>query len=397
MLLALHLRGAAVLAAALIPPASAPLDPLPGGRLEERAGIRVLHLSGTVEERGEAEGFLLCAEIQECFEEFVLDHVTAGRPGLWDLVLRPGILLRFSFSDEDRAWARAVVRGMERARRGPVALNALDREMSFQDVLAFSAVPDLEGWACSSLAAWGDATTDGRVLACRNLDYPSTPSIEEHQIVKVHAPEGERAGWVGVGWPGSAGCLTGLSDRGVFVAIHDVVPETKSGSGRCTPRALALEELVESLEPAEDTPRVALAALRDHRYAMGANVLVAWDGESARGAVVLEVDANDERTNGVTLRRPAGREPHIACSNDHLVRSEDPYGCDRREALQRGAKRGAIDAPIAWELLEESGMSITLHRCVALVAERVILVQKRTAGVWSPVERFAVPPPPQHR
>ncbi|MEM1452345.1 MAG: hypothetical protein AAF957_07400 [Planctomycetota bacterium] len=398
MLLALHLRHAALLAAALAPLLSPTTSAEPDGCwLEEREGIRVLHLAGTNEERGEAEGFHLADEIQECFEEFVLGYVTADRPALWDLVLRPGILLRFSFSDEDRAWARAVVKGMERARGGPIALEAIDRDLSFHDVLAFSAVPDLEGWACSSLAAWDDATNDGRVLACRNLDYPSTPSIEEHQIVKVHAPDGARAGWIGIGWPGSAGCLTGLSDRGVFVAIHDVVPQTTSGSGRTTPRALALEELVESLSPGERTGAAALAALRAHRFAMGANVLVAWDGEDARGAVVLEVDSDDERTGGVTLRDPGTDATFIACSNDHVVRSEDLYGCDRREALRRGAKRGGIDVEAAWELLEDSGMSITLHRCVALPAARTLLVQKHAGGSWGPVERFVVPEPGDHR
>jgi hypothetical protein len=386
-----------------------------GGRLEVREGTRVLHLEGDVAERGFAEGYLCADELLECFNEFALGHVVARRPLAWDLIVLPGVRARFEFGDDTRRWAEGVIAGATLARRergADLTLAPLGRALGVDDVLACAAIPDLAGLLCSSFAVWGEGTAFGDVLVGRNLDYPSTPAIERHSLVHVHAPRGDRAGWIGVGWPGSPGCLTGLSDRGVFVAIHDVPAPRPDGDGRFTPRSLALQELVEELRPSDDTPKDALARLRRHRFTMGGNVLLAWQAASSdevhasdletlrgkvstpRGAVVLELDGRRSVDEGVTVRFPELGEPFVVCSNHHRARDDDGHGCDRYGALLAGARRSAkgstavrplpLDGPRAWDLIGESEMGITLYRCVADLGARTLGLERSTDTGWRP-------------
>lgn len=373
--------------------------PLKGGRIEVLKGTRVLYLEGSIEERGFAEGYLLGAEIEECFGEFALGHVVGGRPQLWDLLVRPGIRARFGFDEETRRWAAALVVGMELAAGGGVKLEGLGRDLEAEDILACAAIPDLAGFLCSSVAAWGKGTTTGDLIVARNLDYPSTPAIERHSMVEVHAPlEGAdgktRAGWIGVGWPGTAGCLTGLSDRGVFVAIHDVDVNGKKPPGKATPRAMALQDLVETLEPSPTTPEDAARTLREHRFVMGGNCMLAWEGQSqpghaiSQGAVVLEMGIDQARDEGTTLRSPKAGEPFISCSNHFRLRAKDDLHCDRFDTLDEGARAERLSEARAWKLIDDAGMSITLYRCVAHPGEGRIVVQRHTEKGWQPTVEF---------
>ncbi|MEZ6015790.1 MAG: hypothetical protein R3F49_11790 [Planctomycetota bacterium] len=397
-------------AAAQAPALEAWSLPPRGGRLEVVAGTRVLHVRGDEVERGFAEGYLCADELIECFNEFALGHVVAGRPELWDLLVLPAVRSQFEFPSATRSWSRAVAAGVRIARLerglGP-ALAPLGRELTGADVLACAAIPDLAGLLCSSFAAWGEATASGDVFVGRNLDYPSTPAIERNAFVRVSAPEGGRAGWIGVGWPGSPGCLTGLSERGVFVAIHDVVAGPRQGRGKCLPRVLALEELVESLTPSAAIGALAVSALRRHSFAMGGNVMLAYQLPSdaargaegtdadadpgARGALVLELDGRGGLDGGVTARSPGLGEPFVACSNHHRLRAADGHACPRYGALLAGARAavapsgpGRLDLAGAWALIRQSEMGITLYRCVADLGGRAIEVERKTQEGWQP-------------
>lgn len=359
--------------------------PPTGGRLETVEGTPVLHLTGpTVEERGFAEGYLLADPILACFREFALGHVVADRPLLWDLLIRPGVAARFTFTEEERRWAAAVVLGMDVAREGDLALGKPDRDLDADDILACAAIPDLAGFLCSSLAVWGDASTEGALRVGRNLDYPSTPAIERHSMVEVHHPLGERAGWVGVGWPGSLGCLTGLSDRGLYVAIHDVMSGEPKARGKATPRSIGLEHLLTDLTPGPDTAAEAAALLREHRFVMGGNAMVAWrsaDG-AARGAAVLELGTDPDVEGGITLRMPPDGASWIACSNDFRERGGRRPRCRRYRTLAEGARGTALDAAALWKLVDDAGMSITLYRTLADLEAGTLVVQRKTAEGW---------------
>ncbi|MEL6907537.1 MAG: hypothetical protein AAFP22_19170 [Planctomycetota bacterium] len=372
--------------------------PPTGGRLEVHPGTRVLHLNGpSIESRGFAEGYLLADDIFDCFGEFALDHVTGGAPVAWDLVVRPGIRARFAFGASHERWAEAVVRGMAAARgdRG-LGLGVPDRDLDPFDVLACAAIPDLAGVLCSSLAVWGDSSASGDVLVGRNLDYPSTPAVERASLVEVHAPLDGAPGWIGVGWPGSAGCLTGLSERGVYAAVHDVYADEALPKTKATPRTLILETLLTELAPGASTAEEALRVARTRSFVMAGNVMVAWQANERptevpadlvrtfRGACVLEIGTDEALDAGVTLRRSDGAEPWIACSNDFRARSGADLGCRRYAAWTDGVERAPLQASDLWRLADDAGMTITLYRTVADLGAGTLSVERHTGAGWQP-------------
>jgi len=353
---------------------------LPGGRLEEIDGMPVVFLYGSAKERAFAEGFLLVDHFIDIFENFALSGSIVPIPGLWDMVIKPATHNRFDL-EQFRPHAKAVLEGAEKARGGPIRIKKLKRNLDEEDLMTCICIPDLAGLLCSSFSAWGALTAGDNVLVGRNLDYMSTDAFTKNIMVKVHAPLGKRRGWVSVGWPGLPGCVTGISDAGVFVAIHDVRVRSEKGDGKYTPRMAALKELVETLTPAADTGEAAARILRQHRYGFGGNAMVAWQGEKARGAAVLEFDGRKSRDGGATARGPEKGVPFVACSNHHRLRSKRGHGCNRFEKLMAGPDRGQekpLDFDAGWRLISRSSVRMTLYRTMADLGSGRLEIDRKT-------------------
>ena len=77
----------------------------------------------------------------------------------------------------------------------------------------FSALPSVKSSKRS-------ISTGGSLLG-RNLDYPSRGYAHEHSLVTVYRPRGCKA-FVSVGFPGLMGCLSGMNDAGLTVAVLEV-------------------------------------------------------------------------------------------------------------------------------------------------------------------------------
>lgn len=381
-------------------PAAVPGAPTLTCHLESRGGTRILFLDGTVEERGFGEGYLLADDILSCFTNYALEEICGDRVEIWDMLARPGVLLRFSIDDETREWAEALVDGMEAAKGGAVRVEALDRDLEALDVLVWSTLPDLAGFACSSLAVWGEARAgeSGDVLVGRNLDYSSTPEMARLSLIEVHAPmeatddSGAKAGWVGVTWPGAFGCLTGLSEHGVFVAIHDVYMQAPRLGRKCTPRTLALSRVMETAVAGAGLGQRVTEELEDLTFATGGNFMLAWQGDDSedeakfdsRGAAIIEVATQGQGAASAVLRGPLEGETAVACSNDHYAREGDEPGCDRYQGLIGGSRdeEAGLDADGMWELVEDAGMSICLYRCVADLGQGELDVQRYLGDRW---------------
>ena len=55
----------------------------------------------------------------------------------------------------------------------------------------------------------------------RNLDYPSLGYAQEYSLVTVYRPTGKHA-FASIGFPGLVGCLSGMNDAGLAVAVLEV-------------------------------------------------------------------------------------------------------------------------------------------------------------------------------
>ena len=384
-----------LLAASLLP---APLAAQPAATAPELHGHRrtigdvdVLFLRGTPRERGFTEGYLMAEELQALFRSFAMSKQVCPQPLLWNLVYLPKVRTTVRVPERTREYLEGLIEGVDA--RDPLLLEIpeLRRDLTADDLLVVATIPDLVGFACSSFAAWGDEAAGEGPVVGRNLDYFATPGLLERTMLVVHAPDGERAGWVGVGWPGVAGCLTGFSDRGVSIAIHDVGAKAVDGE-TVTPRPVALQEILERLRPGSDAAAAAASIARESRFAMGGNAMVAW--RETPGAVVLELHPAADKAAGVTPRGPVDDATWLTCTNHHRARGEPHRRCWRFEALGEGlGDLDALDIPAAWQLIGRSEVGGTLYQCVADLASGefgVRLRRKKGEDAWDRVDGLTV-------
>ncbi|MDA0374826.1 MAG: hypothetical protein O2865_13655 [Planctomycetota bacterium] len=360
------------------------------GTLTERDGVMVLEVRGTLEERGFAEGYLTGDRIVSLFRGFALSRLPI--PGAWNLMVLPKLRSALELPDWVRPWCDAVVAGIAARDEDLLEIPELGRDLHADDLIGVAALPDLLGLACSSFVAWGgEVEGDGPVVG-RNLDYFANDELLRNTMVVVHAPRGERAGWVSIGWPGMAGCLTGFSDRGVSAAIHDVPSRAVPGK-KVTPRTIALQELIETLSPDAEAAERGAATLRGFRYPMGGNFMVGWKAgaDAGPGGAVFEVAPSQEMADGVTVRAADDGQTFVVCSNDHVARVGRQPRCSRFGALRDGFAEveAALDFGACRELIRESEVRMTLYQSVVDLGTGDLafrLRRARSGDVWTEVE-----------
>jgi hypothetical protein len=241
----------------------------------------------------------------------------------------------------------------------------LGREITFDDILALNCVPDLAPVACSTFMAWGKLTADQQTIGGRNLDWMAIPGMTERQLLVVTVPpkDSHRKSWISVTVPGFIGCLTGMNEHGVVVAMHDVVTgKPAMDSGLC-PRGIALRDLVESARPYSET-RDAQAILRKRPTAVG-NVVPMFFPVRPRAkgnpGVVIEYDGNSNFADRVSVGYIKGHDFTIG-TNHYRIRDPEPDKCERFDKLFAELS-----------LQENSGEKLTLE------------------GVWSLLDAVAQP------
>lgn len=359
---------------------TAPAESRLTGSLSTRDGVDVLLLHGTIEERGFTEGYLTAERIRRLFRDFALSDKVIPAPGLWNLLVIPKTRQVLDLPDWVRPWCAAVIEGIDARDSELLEIPELNRDITADDLVACAALPDFMGLACSSFVAWGDRVEGDGPMVGRNLDYFATEELLRQTMVIVHAPREGRAGWVSIGWPGIAGCLTGISEHGVSAAIHDVPARAVKGE-KVTPRPVALQEMIETFVPKADPAAEAGAILRAFRYGMGGNFMVGWRGGSGHGpgGAVYEVWPAQELEAGVTVRGPADGQSYVTCSNHHRARVAPEKRCWRYFALFDGVAglEDPLDFDAARALIRKSEVKGTLYQIVTDLASGELAVRIR--------------------
>ena len=75
--------------------------------------------------------------------------------------------------------------------------------------------------SCSSLIVDGEKSATGGPLFGRNLDFYTLSLLDKYSLVTVHRPKGKHA-FAAIGFPGLFGCLSGMNDAGLALAVHEV-------------------------------------------------------------------------------------------------------------------------------------------------------------------------------
>jgi isopenicillin-N N-acyltransferase-like protein len=252
-------------------------------------GIPLLTVRGTPEEIGAAVGSLALKPGRR-----MADYPDDLLRAFW---LRP---LRWPILQIGRRLARRFPDDYRREMEAMCAAAGLDHDRAvlgntFYDVkkVAF----------CSALLVTAARSSTGGPLLGRNLDYPPLGYADEYSLVTVYRPCGARHAFVSVGFPGMVGCLSGMNDAGLTVAVMEAY-QVRRGVRRLDlsglPFALCFRRLLEECSCVEE----ALAALRRMKR-LGLNSLVVADRD---GVAVFEITPDR-----VAVRRP--RDGLIVCTN----------------------------------------------------------------------------------
>lgn len=112
---------------------------------------------------------------------------------------------------------------------------------------------------CTSALAWGDATTDGKMLHGRNFDYQGVGAWDTEQAVVFHRPEGGQP-YVSVAAAGILfGGITAMNASGLTLAVHQHMGSDAFALGG-TPIGVTGDEVMRHARCLDDARRI----LDDH-------------------------------------------------------------------------------------------------------------------------------------
>jgi predicted choloylglycine hydrolase len=181
------------------------------GELRYINDLPVLIVAGTPEEMGTQKGALTGMVIPKV-EEY------------------PKRLLRYADSEPDRekalhAMAEALAPQIPTDHRAEIRAFAKNVGMEGRwdlGVLANVMVDIYRGgFACSSIIVDAEHSTTKGPLFGRNLDFYTLGLIDDYNLITVHRPTGKHA-FATIGFPGLFGCVSGMNDAGLALAVHEV-------------------------------------------------------------------------------------------------------------------------------------------------------------------------------
>ncbi|MDX1928220.1 MAG: C45 family autoproteolytic acyltransferase/hydrolase [Pirellulaceae bacterium] len=167
------------------------------GELRWVDGHRVVLLSGTPEEIGEAHGKLLKQEANRCIDSVMYAFGTA----------QTIVTGRWFRDDLDAAYAKLAKHIPERHKvetRAMAESLGLDKDL----VEALNVFPEM--FHCSGFALFGKATKDGKLYHGRVLDYMTEIGLQDAATTFIVAPEG-MIPFANVGYAGFIGSVSGMN------------------------------------------------------------------------------------------------------------------------------------------------------------------------------------------
>jgi hypothetical protein len=195
--------------------------------------------------------------------------------------------------------------------------------------------------ACSAIMVEPIRSTTGGTLMGRNLDYPPMGYAQEYTLVTVYRPTAAKHAFATVGFPGLVGCLSGINDAGLSLAVLEV-PLVKLSEKRFDttglPYALCYRRLLEECSTIAEAE-----ALLEKMKRTGLSNLAITDRE---GCAVFEITPSR-----VVVRR--GQQGTCICTNHFLTdvlrpkTSMNIYGTfDRLAVLARACETDRMLGPV---------------------------------------------------
>ena len=194
------------------------------------------------------------------------------------------------------------------------------------------ALQDLALVGCSSFAAWGDHTADGKLIIGRNFDFYAGDDFAKNKIIAFVAPD-EGYKFMSVTWGGMIGVVSGMNDQGLTVTIN--AGKSKFPLVAKTPISLVTREILQYASTIEEA--IAIAKKREVFVSESIFVGSAKDKKAA----LIEVSPHNfgvyEVENGNQLVC-SNHFQSAAYANDkknqkHILESHSEYRYERMEEL----------------------------------------------------------------
>ena len=290
--------------------------------------LPVLIVAGTPEEIGRQKA-ALTAEVVKLLSDYPRQLLEkSGRKDRWPKILEMSKAVAPQLPADHRAELRAFA---ERS--------GVDRDLG---ILANTMVDIYRGgFACSSLIVDPEQSATKGLLFGRNLDFYTLGMLDKYSLVTVHRPKGKHA-FVSVGFPGLFGCVTGMNDAGLALAVHEVFVSRDGASifnPKGVPYTFCFRRMLEECETVEEAEKLLRSTER--------TTILSLAVCDRQGGAVLEMTPKS-----VVVRH--GSDGICACTNH--FRSDELaviLWCNRYRKLIQSRKSDQLDIPDVAKKLHE--------------------------------------------
>ncbi len=295
---------------------------MPKGMLRKNnQGIWELYVTGDPLERGLTNG-VLTKELLYRQETAFISKVKELVPSRFRQRLLRGFLNHFNrrLTDHVPTEYQVEIYGLSRSASDTFNFVAppYQRLMYFHGAHDIGhALQDLALVGCTSFAAWGEHTADGKLLIGRNFDFYAGDEFAEEKIVAFINPQNGYKHAM-VTWAGMVGAVSGMNEKGLTVTINagksDMPYKAK------TPIALLTREILQYAGNIDEAVRIA-----SKREVFVSEAILVGSAADKR-AVIIEVSPKKFGVYDV--------EPHknlLVCAN-HF--QSQPYQSDKNNLVQ---------------------------------------------------------------
>lgn len=327
--------------------------------LEEIEGRKILHLKGSNFEMGYQYGVLMGEDLETI--ALGLSGYLEGFGIPWWLVDIAQYTLvaayRPFFPPPDMDFLRGIYLGAGRPFKVTMAdLIIINAAVDIGGL--FGEIFDTKTMNCSSFAAWGSLTEDGKTYQTRNVDLDTGTGLETQALVVYHKPE-DQVPYANIGWTGLIGCASGLSANGIGIGqIWGTTLDHFIGTPWCLKTRHILAEAY-SAEEAAETMCVwpfrtygSNFVFGDGLNFQGRAVETTWhlaaafrDNDPAEDEALFEGECYAIKVEEAVFRADCAMDPEIRAVQ---TAANGPDGDPRESSSYRNRYKGQADRIIAY-------------------------------------------------